>query len=154
MIEFMVLGAPRSGTAWAANWLTTDTTLCLHEPLARWNSSNLDSLPSSKLLGVSCTALALQSDFVNAHPARKVILHRPEAEIRLSMEKLKISGDYDFTALDRVKGMHVSWTELFVAPEEIYTFLLQRPFDAQRHAELVKLNVQNTVLIRDLQRAS
>jgi len=27
MINFMIVALPRSGTTWAANWLTTDTTL-------------------------------------------------------------------------------------------------------------------------------
>ena len=150
----MVLGAPRSGTAWAANWLTTDSTLCLHEPLARWDARQLDDLRSQKLLGVACTALALQPDFVNAHPARKVILHRPAVEISDSMKRLRIPGNYDFDVLERIDGMHVNWITLFTAPQSIYTFLLQRPFDAERHAELVNLNVQNMKLIRELQRAS
>jgi hypothetical protein len=154
VIEFMVLGAPRSATAWAANWLTTDTTLCLHEPLARWAAQDLDGLSSPKMLGISCTALALRPDFVNAHPARKVILHRPSAQISASMDKLRIPGSYDFDALDRINGMHVPWTALFRAPEAIYAFLLQRPFDVERHTELISLNIQNMKLIRELQRAS
>lgn len=150
----MVLAAPRSGTAWAANWLTTDTTLCLHEPLARWRPSELDSIQSHKSVGVACTALALMPEFVNRHPARKVILHRDIEDIYTSMHQLKIPGHYDAAVLDRIEGIHMPWTALFDSPEEIYTFLLLRPFDAERHRELVNFNVQNEKLIKELQRAS
>ncbi len=59
MLSFMLLAAPRSATAWAANWLTTDTTLCLHELSTRWAMEELDNVPCGKVLGVVCTALAL-----------------------------------------------------------------------------------------------
>jgi hypothetical protein len=152
-IEFMVLSAPRSASAWVSNWLTTDTTLCLHEPLARWKLEELDAIDSPKVLGIACTALALQPDFVNAHPARKVILHRPLAEIRSSMKALRIEGDYDPKALDRIKGLHCDWREVFLAPEAIHAYLLEKPLDQERHRELLQFNVQNQRLIRELQHA-
>ena len=33
-LDFAVLALPRSGTTWLANLLTTDTTLCRHDPFA------------------------------------------------------------------------------------------------------------------------
>jgi hypothetical protein len=154
MISFMVLSAPRSASAWVSNWLTTDTTLCIHEPLARWKPDELDQIESEKTLGVACTVLALQPDFVNAHPARKVILHRPLAEVRSAMKALRIEGDYDPKALNRIEGLHCDWREVFLAPEAIYNYLLEKPFDAERHRELLNLNIQNQQLIRGLQHAS
>lgn len=153
MIDFMLLAAPRSGTAWCANWLTTDMSLCLHEPLARWKPEDLDRIESAKKLGIACTTLALQPAFVNAHPARKVILHRPADEVQASMAALRISGSYDHQALDRIQGMHCDWREIFLAPEGVYTYLLQRPFDAERHRELLAFNIQNQHLIRQVQHA-
>jgi hypothetical protein len=152
MLSFMLLAAPRSGTAWAANWLTTDTTLCLHEPLTRWAKEELDHVTSDRSMGVACTALALWPDFVNAHPARKVILHREPREVRESMERLGISGGYDFTALDRIEGMHLDWRQLFDNPGPIYSHLLGKSFDAERHFELAGMNVQNAKLIHQLRR--
>lgn len=152
MIAFMVIAAPRSGTAWAANWLTTDTTLCIHEPLTRWSQEQLDGIASTKTLGIACTVLARSPDFVNAHPARKVILHRPEREVRASMANLRIAGDYDFRALDRIEGRHCDWRELFTDPGSIYTYLLGKAFDAERHRELVGMNVQNDRVIGAIQR--
>jgi len=34
---FFILGLPRSRTAWLANWMTTDTTICLHDA---WRFAN------------------------------------------------------------------------------------------------------------------
>lgn len=154
MIEFMVIAAPRSGTAWAANWLTTDTTLCLHEPTARWNPEVWDTLQSQRKLGVACTASAvLHRDFLNAHPARKVVLHRDIGEIRASMESLAIPGDYDPAALEQIEGQHYEWTEIFSNPAPMYEFLLGLPFDTERHTELLAFNIQNHLLIQELQRA-
>lgn len=147
----MVLGAPRSATAWCANWLSTDKTLCIHEPLARWPMGKLNDIKSSKVLGIACTVLCQMPDFVNAHPARKLILHRDPDEVRASMKRLNIQGDYDFTALDKVRGMHCHWRKVFTDPEPIYTYLLNAKMDVERHTELLEFNVQNMNLIRKLQ---
>jgi hypothetical protein len=149
-IEFMVIAAPRSGTAWAANWLTTDTTLCLHDPLYRYAWTELEALASARILGMACTVSALLN--VNAHPARKIVLHRDPIEVRESMARLGIQGDYDFAALDQVQGKHYPWTALFEDPAPLYEYLLEQPFDAERHQLLRSLNVQNLDLIQALQR--
>ena len=51
-VDFVLLGLPRSGTTWAANWLTTDRSLCLHDPFQqlpeRWQRDH-------RRFGVSCT---------------------------------------------------------------------------------------------------
>ena len=139
MIEFMVVAAPRSGTGWAANWLTTESSLCMHGLNARMHYSQWDSISSRKLLGVSDPSISRFPVWLNAHQARKVILHRDGAQIAASfgMENL---ADTDW-GLDRIDGMHVDWNDLFDHPKAIYEFLLQRPFDAERHAELVRLQV-------------
>lgn len=152
MIQFMLLAAPRSATAWCANWLTTERSLCLHEPLSQWSHEQLDQRACSRTFGIACTTSALLS--INRHPARKVVLHRDPAEVRASMALLRIEGDYDFTALDNVQGQHYSWTDVFENPKPIYEYLLEQPFDAERHDVLRGLNIQNMALIRELQHAS
>lgn len=145
----MLLAAPRSGTAWAANWLTTDTSLCLHDPMFKHTHAELDARPGERTLGIACTVSALLE--INQHPARKVILHRDPAEVRASMAILGIRGDYDFHALDRVEGQHHDWMDLFNNPKPLYEYLLERPFDEERHDLLRRLNVQNWFLISELQ---
>lgn len=144
MIEFMVIAAPRSGTTWAANWLCTDTTHCIHDPVNKWNYSELDSLTSQKTLGVACTGLFLFPDWLNAHPARKVILHRPFDEIVTDLDNIGLHSPTaeQVANLDRIDGYHCEWTELFTEPKPLYEWLLQRPFDAERHLELRQMHVQ------------
>jgi hypothetical protein len=147
MLKFMVLGAPRSGTAWAANWLTTDQSLCIHDPLFRWHFDQLDKIESqNREIGVSCTGLALIPHFTDKHPARKVILHRPLEDINKSLLSINLPPLPESwnKALWEIEGLHVSWTDLFdpVLAKRIYELLLDRAFDAERHRELIDLNVQ------------
>lgn len=144
MIEFMVIALPRSGTTWASNWLTTDDTLCLHDPLWDRHYSELDSIKSKKRLGVSCTGLMLFPQWLNQHPARKVILHRDVIEVNASLGAIGMPR-MEHDAEDRlwgIAGLHVPWTDLFDAPSAIYEHLLQKEFDAERHAELRKISMQ------------
>ena len=138
MIEFMVIAAPRSGTTWCSNWLTTDTTLCLHDPINVAHYSDLDNHQTSKRLGISCTGAGYFLDWVNNHPSRKVVLHRDLDEINASMEAIGLPC-VPSAYLDRlwaVKGLHVNWLDLFDNPKEIYETLLELPFDSERHALL------------------
>ena len=140
MIEFMLIAAPRSGTTWAANWLTTDTTVCLHDPLYKYHYSDLDSIHSDKVMGVSCTGLANFPDWLNKHPARKVIAHRKQEEISKSLSRIGLPDvQLDLTAIE---GRHVVWHELFERPQLIYEYLLQKPFDAERHSLLKDMHMQ------------
>ena len=144
MIEFMIIAAPRCGTTWAANWLSTDSTLCIHDPLYTKHYSELDSIYSNKMLGVSCTGLYHFPDFINSHPARKVILHRPIGEINKSLELLGLPGvrDEDINRLNTIKGKHFAWTELFNNPSEIYEYLLLKRFDSERFNQIKHIEMQ------------
>lgn len=148
MIDFMVLAAPRSGTCWAANWLTGDTALCLHDPLWTMHYEQLDEmLKTTGDIGIACTGSALFPDWVLPHPARKVILHRDVREIDLSLVALgmpRLQREYQ-AALQSIPGMHVHWLNLFnpTTARNIWTYLLpQVPFNAARHRELCGYNVQ------------
>lgn len=145
-IQFMVLGAPRSGTAWAANWLTTDSTFCLNDPLCKHHYSELDEIETPKRLGIACTSSALFSDWVLKHPARKVILHRDLEEVDHSLTRIgmpTLPPIWRRGVLDRIEGLHVHWTDLFEQPKKIWSYLLpDLPFDEDRHALLRELDVQ------------
>lgn len=144
MIEFMVIAAPRCGTTWASNWLTTDETLCLHDPLYTRHYTELDGIESKKVLGVSCTGLYHFPEWVSSHPARKVVLHRPLAEINESMDAIGLplvtQGDLD--RLHRIDGLHLDWRAMFDSPALMYEYLLQMEFDPERHAELKGIEMQ------------
>lgn len=144
MIEFMVISAPRSGSTWVSNWLNTDKTLCLHDLLSTVHYREWDSVESKKKLGVADTGVAVFHEFLNEHPARKLIIHRPLEEVNASLEEIgypKLTSHWD-GALDRIRGVHVDWRAVFTNPKSIYEYLLQEPFDEERHAELVKIEMQ------------
>jgi hypothetical protein len=144
MIEFMLLASPRSGTTWAANWLTTDTTLCLHDPLFTHHYSDLDQIKSNKRLGVSCTGLCLFPDFVNSHPARKVILHRDLREINRSLDAIgfPMITQQQHDKIDQIDGLHFDYKDIFTKPRSIYEYLTGLPFDEERHALLLDIEMQ------------
>jgi hypothetical protein len=140
----MLISAPRSGSTWGANWLTTDTTLCLHDPLWTRHYSELDAIQSTKMLGIACTGIALFPDWLDQHPARKVILHRPLDQVDTSLAAIGLTEcahAWD-GVLERVRGLHFDWRVLWDAPAQIYEFLLQRPFDAERFEQLRQMRVQ------------
>lgn len=143
-IEFMVLSAPRSASTWVANWLTTDVSLCIHDPLLKYHYSEFDKVHSPRMLGISCTGTALFPEWVNAHPARKVVLHRDLDEVDASLTRIGLSPCRDAWegVLDRIGGMHMDWRDVFARPQVIYEFLLRRPFDIQRHSQLCEMNIQ------------
>lgn len=145
-IEFMLLAAPRSATTWASNWLTTDTTACLHDPLIKWTRDELDSIQSPKRLGIACTALALFPEWVNAHPARKIILHRDLRDVDESLIRIGMTGcarQWE-GVLDRIQGVHLNWDVMFdpLRARYVYEYLLNLPFDPERWAILCEINAQ------------
>ena len=144
MIEFMLLAAPRSGTTWAANWLTTDTTLCFHDPLFTYHYTDLDQIKSRKHLGISCTGLSYFPKWVNCHPARKIVLHRDIDEVNESLKKIGLPPvviEY-MNKLASIEATHLPWTDLFERPKFIYETLLELPFDEERHTLLREIEMQ------------
>jgi hypothetical protein len=145
MIKFMVIGLPRSATTWAANWLSTDTTFCLHDPLNWYLLDEVDNLEyPGKEIGISCTGSYLYTDWLNNHPAPKVIVHRDVQEIKESLRRNKIRlSVFKPSLIHKIEGLHVDYKELFTKPEKIWSYLLpNKPLDIQRHSFLKTCNVQ------------
>jgi hypothetical protein len=143
MIDFMLIAAPRSGTTWAANWMTTDKTLCLHDPLWTHHYNDLDHIRSEKSLGVACTGLYMFPEFVNSHPARKVILHRDEREINESLVAIGLDPIKDTEkSLYKIDGVHLDWKVIFDEPKDVYEYLTGLKFDQERHEFLKEIEMQ------------
>jgi hypothetical protein len=134
MIKFMVIGPPRSGTAWASVWLNA-----YHDPLWDYYYADLDVLDS----GICCTGLGLFPDWVNRHKAPKVILHRDCKEVNASLARLGLPGmdPYLLQKLDQLDGLHVHWTELFSNAAKIWNHLIDFNFDPERHKRLKMLKI-------------
>lgn len=151
-LDFMVIGLPRSGTTWAANWLTTDDTHCVHDPLYHthytdWDINARFKHAEREFTGVACTGVWRWDGWLNQHPARKVVLHRSVREVndslrRLGLPEVERSAD---SQLDKVQGLHVNYRTLFDedGARRIWKYLLPgRPFNRARHEELVAIRMQ------------
>jgi len=145
VLEFMIIGMPRSGTTWAANWLTTDKTICLHDPLWTHHYTEWDNLADKigKRVGISCTGIGFWPHWLNDHPARKVIVHRPVDEINMSLRRINKECWDTPMNLGYIKGRHVDWQDLFNDPEPIWNHLLPDiPFNQQRHKLLRQMKIE------------
>lgn len=154
MLDFMIIGLPRSGTTWAANFFCTERTLCFHDPLYTTHYQDWDAeLPKRAQkgaeVGVSCTGIWRWPDWVNAHPARKVILHRDLGDIADSMREIGLP-EMDLmdaqNKLESVMGLHVPHTDLFDPRNccDLWDYLTDGrvPFNWARHKLLVDIEMQ------------
>lgn len=152
MIEFMVLGGQRSATTWAANWLTTDKTFCLHDPLMSYKIPHLEALQfPGRRKGIACTASYLYPQWVIKQKARKVLLYRDPVEINERLDALGLPRVNVLEHNQRLEtlidaGIPVwDWQALFEVKTavDIWKHLLPDiPFDLHRHHLLTGMNVQ------------
>lgn len=151
-IKFMIIAAPRSGTSWAANWLNTPDRFCFHEPLWDFHYQDADQLEfPGKEYGIACTGMAFWWEWLNDHPAPKVILHRPPNEVNASLRKLNLppAPSALFKSLDKVNGLHRPWTDLYRDPRALHEHLLfTEPFDELRHRFLASMIVNTNYVAR------
>lgn len=148
MISFMVLGGPRSGTTWAANWLTTDHTICLHDPLMEFTLARLSQLEyPGKRLGIACTASLLYPQWVNESKAKKLIVYRDVPSMNASLRALGLHEMHEARHLARIEAlkgaMLVPYETLFQskAAETIAEYL-GVPFDWARHNLLRQMRIE------------
>lgn len=148
MIDFMVLGGPRSATTWVANLLTTDNTLCMHDPLLEYTRAYLDQIViPGKRLGISCTSSLLFPEWLAKHPAKKIILWRDPRDINLALERLgltPIDPHKHAARINLLPGVRVyHWESVFKgADAQVICKYLGVPFCAHRHNELRAMNIQ------------
>jgi hypothetical protein len=151
MIDFMVLALPRSGTAWVANLLTTDTSLCIHEAFMDHSIDDLDTRSYDGLLGIAETSAFIRVDELNLHSAKKLIIDRPFDEINNSIVKLgfKAMPSYSADLMIQLKGYRIAYKDLFnyEIMSEAYYYLLRKELNQERHKMLCQMNIQNTAAI-------
>jgi hypothetical protein len=146
-VAFRVYGLPRSGTTWASNWLTTDHSLCWHDPCESAYPGDIErwAARQPRLPGISCTGSWHYRDWAPEVPT--ICLDRPYAEILASLERLGLPGFSEgvyslFQALPFPRYTLADMLNPVIA-KEIWTRLLPSvPFDQERHWELAKMNVQ------------
>ncbi len=131
MLDFAVFALPRSGTAWVANWLTTDKSLCLHDPFAYglpedWPRDN-------RKRGIACTGGYAIPAFVETLDCPIAVIDRPG--------RVRLPGLAAWLA--RVRGKRWRFEDLWDEHRaaELAAFLCLE-FDPIRYRLLRGLNVQ------------
>lgn len=149
MIHFMVLGGPRSATTWAANWLTTDTTICLHDPLFEYEPAQLErmSFRGGKRFGISCTGSTLYPDWVNSLKCPKLVLYRDVNEINTSLRALgfvELIPSRNEARLAAIKNaMFIHYEDMFaLSRAAIIAKYLGVPFDPDRYDVIRQMRVE------------
>ena len=140
MLDFAILGLPRSGTTWAANWLTTDNSLCLHDPLVNRTLDQLQdwAFEMGHWKGVACTGLWMFPDWVKDNVACVVLVDRPVADVNRSLIDIGLGSmpDQAVEAFMAFPGKRVAMADLFKreTAAEIWGYLLGPvEFNAERH---------------------
>ena len=78
---------------------------------------------------------------LNAHPAKKLIIHRPISEINASLGRHQVSQS-DADQLDQIRGLHIEFNDINKMGERIWQHLIGTGFDSERFKELTLMNVQ------------
>jgi hypothetical protein len=150
MLKRMVIGLPRSGTTWAANWLTYGGEVCVHDPLYHTHYRGWKWAYDA----VSCTGIYQWPEFVAAQTCPVLVLHRPIGEIKASLLEFDTRAggwwlDWDapdkLRALDAPNIRHMKWDAMFdvCAASEMWRFLhMPSQFDARRHEQLVRMRME------------
>lgn len=149
MIHFMVLGGARSATTWAANWLTTDTTICMHDPLLEYEPAQLErmSFRGGKRFGIACTGSTLFPDWVNSLKCPKVVLVRDVREINNSLRALGmielIPARHEARLAAIKNAMFVNYDDMFaLSKAACIANHLGVPFDIDRYDILRQMHVE------------
>lgn len=144
MIDFLVMGLPRSSTTWMSNWLTTDTTLCLHDPFA--TALPEDWPRDSRRFGISCTGAYLFPKWLATLDCPVAVIERDSSICDESLSRMGW-GDtsgllYDFAV---APGKRFKWNGIWQeeTARELWEYLLPNtPFDLIRYMLLRDIQVQ------------
>lgn len=127
--------------------------MCFHDPLyythyTDWDNELPEKAADGSEVGIACTGIWRWVEWLNQHPAKKVILHRDLNEINVEMHALGLPtlSYQDKSTLIQVNGLHVPHKHLFDENEmpKIWRHLTRNAgtFPAFRHRELVKIQMQ------------
>jgi hypothetical protein len=107
-LDFMVLAYPRSGTTWAANWLTTDRSLCLHDP---WSIGMPATWPhDGRTRGIACTGSYLMPKWLAQYDVPTLVIERERDDCDASMAKIGLTaGDVPQSMIDDVPAYRIAF---------------------------------------------
>lgn len=152
MIDFMIIGLPRSGTTWLANLLSTADTICVHDPLYYAHYTEFDTLfntryPGFTTYGLSCTGIWRWLEWLNDHPAKKIILHNDFSSIQNSLADmgLPLLEPNAPSFLHKISGVHVETQEVFEnikCVKKLWSLATPEPFNEHRYRHLLDMYIQ------------
>ena len=168
MRTFFICGTPRSGTAWLANFLTTDKSYCYHELLADCCTNIADM---KKYFVDSGRNIVGNSDNGNIIAITKILKEFPDAkiviikrerqeatksflqwhsEIGLNKDDKAISDVFD-TVYDNIETLQkhsdylsINYNDISRVDvcKKIFEYCTGLPFDLKRFELLIKFNIQ------------
>lgn len=144
MIDFIVLGLPRSATTWLSVWLTTDRSLCLHDPFATQLPE--DWPRDARRFGISCTGAYLFPKWLARQQCPVAVIERDRESCDRSLHRIGM-GDVSrlLDSLDEVEGRRWRFEDIWDEEKasELLAFLLPGiPFDAVRYRQLRDIQIQ------------
>jgi len=147
MSNFLILGLPRSRTAWLANFMSTQGLSCSHEGLNGCRSLKEYRDRFSKDSGDSNTGLAL-FDFEPLFEDFKIVII--DSDIEPAVEFTKKYFSHDSTAfmselkirLSGIDGLHIPFSKINDRLEDIWYYLTPKQFDERRAKMLIGFDVQ------------
>lgn len=145
-VKFMVIGLPRSATTWMANWLTTNDSLCLHDPFSNMFPEDLDKYHTAKTLGISCTGAYMYKWF-QKQTCPCVIIERNMKDVNHSLLKIGLTKMpvFSIDLFNQAKGKRYSFDSIWKeqSAKEMWNYLLPLfPFDVERYRSLSTMNIQ------------
>jgi hypothetical protein len=145
VIDFIVLGLPRSATTWLSVWLTTERSLCLHDPFStalpeEWHRD-------ARRFGISCTGAYLFPKWLARHECPVAIIERDGETVDAALARLFGSADTSAlrAALAQVDGRRFAFESLWHEDNarDLWAFLLPGvPFDAMRYRQMTQIQIQ------------
>jgi len=148
-LDFIVLAYPRSGTTWLANWLTTDHSLCLHDPWAIGTPETWLPHFNLNFSGISCTVSALLPEWLQGYSCPIAIIERDrrDCDASLAAAGLMVPGEVVTAALDDVNARRFAFDALWTedGARALWAHLLPHlPFNAKRYRLLRGMQIQPT----------
>lgn len=143
-LDFIVLGLPRSGTTWLANLLTTQQSLCLHDPFAHLLPEQIKG--DGRRLGVSCTGLCLMPSLLASQRCPVVVIERDVADCDASLAEIGLGSAAPIKPhLDRVQAKRFAFSDLWdeYQARRLWIYLLPGiPWDGPRYRLLRDMRVE------------